>query len=42
MGLLSLEIKQGESIFVLANGKDEKQAINGLSTLVANNFAEED
>ena len=31
MGVLSLGIKQGESIYVIANGKDEAEAIEALS-----------
>lgn len=34
MGVLSLGIRQGESIYVLANGKDEREALSALETLV--------
>lgn len=34
MGVLSLGIKQGESIYVLANGKDERAAISALEELL--------
>jgi len=30
MGVLSLNIKCGESIYVLANGRDEKEALEAL------------
>jgi len=33
MGVLSLGIKNGESIYVLANGKDEKEALAALEEL---------
>lgn len=33
MGVLSLGIKQGETVYVVANGKDEKEAIAALETL---------
>ena len=39
MGVLSLGIRKGESIFVLANGKDENAAVDALQTLVDSNFA---
>lgn len=38
MGVLSLGIKCGESVFVLANGRDEKQALNALYELTENGF----
>lgn len=34
MGVLSLGIKKGESIYVLANGKDEREALKALEDLV--------
>ena len=34
MGVLSLGIKQGETIYVLANGKDEREALEALEALV--------
>ena len=33
MGVLSLKIRCGESIYVLANGKDEKEALDALEEL---------
>ena len=41
MGLLSLGVKYGESIYVFANGSDEKAAVNALVDLVAKNFGEQ-
>ncbi len=41
MGLLSLGVKYGESIYVFANGGDEKAAVNALVDLVAKNFGEQ-
>ena len=35
MGVLSLGIKQGESIYVIANGKDESDAIEALEAAAA-------
>ena len=35
MGVLSLGIKKGESIYVLANGKDERAALQALEDLVS-------
>ena len=40
MGLLSLGVKKGESIYVFANGGDEKDAVEALAELVENNFGE--
>lgn len=40
MGLLSLGVKYGESIYVFANGKDEKEAVAALAELVESNFGE--
>ncbi|HBU11783.1 MAG TPA: phosphocarrier protein HPr [Clostridiales bacterium] len=40
MGLLSLGVKYGESIYVFANGKDEKEAVAALVDLVDSNFGE--
>lgn len=40
MGLLSLGVKHGESIYIFANGKDEKEAVAALVELVENNFGE--
>lgn len=36
MGVLSLGIKQGDSIYVIANGKDETGAISALEELAQN------
>lgn len=38
MGLLSLGVKHGESIYIFANGSDEKEAVAALDNLVSNNF----
>lgn len=35
MGVLSLGIRQGDDIFVLANGKDEKEALAALEAVVS-------
>lgn len=35
MGVLSLGIKKGESIYVLANGQDERAALQALEDLVS-------
>ena len=40
MGLLSLGVKSGESIYVFANGVDEQEAIDALNELVESNFGE--
>lgn len=34
MGVLSLGVKQGEKIFVIANGKDETEAVSALEELI--------
>ncbi len=34
MGVLSLGVKQGEKIYIFANGKDEKEAIDAIENLV--------
>jgi len=34
MGVLSLGVKQGEKIYIFANGKDEDEAIGALEKLV--------
>ena len=39
-GFLSLGVKKGESIYVFANGGDEKDAVEALAELVENNFGE--
>ena len=33
MGVLALGVKQGETIYVIANGKDEKEAVSALEKL---------
>lgn len=38
MGVLSLGVKQGEKIYVFANGKDEKDAITAIEKLVTTAF----
>ncbi len=38
MGVLSLGVKQGEKIYVFANGKDEKEAIEAIERLVNTAF----
>ena len=40
LGVLSLGIVQGTSITVLANGPDEKEAVDGLIDLIESNFSE--
>jgi len=40
MGVLSLGIKNGESIYILATGRDEKRAIAALEALVESGFVE--
>ena len=40
MGLLSLGVKKGESIYVFANGSDEKDSVEALAELVENGFGE--
>ena len=40
LGVLSLGIVQGTSITVLANGPDEKEAVDGLIELIESNFSE--
>ena len=38
MGVLSLGVKQGEKIYVFANGKDEIEAIEAIERLVTTAF----
>ena len=38
MGVLSLGVKQGETIYVFANGKDEKDAVEAIERLVTTAF----
>ena len=40
LGVLSLGIVQGTSITILANGPDEKEAVDGLIELIESNFSE--
>ena len=40
MGLLSLAVKKGESIYVFANGPDENAAVNALAELAEKDFGE--
>lgn len=40
LGVLSLGITRGTSINVIADGIDEKEAVDALAALVENNFAE--
>ncbi len=40
LGVLSLGIVQGMTITLLADGADEKEAVEGLAALVATGFAE--
>ena len=40
MGLLSLGVKQNESIYVFANGNDETEAVEALAELAEKNFGE--
>lgn len=40
MGLLSLGVKQNESIYVFANGNDEIEAVEALAELAEKNFGE--
>lgn len=38
--LLSLAVKQGEEVSIIANGKDEEEAIETLLSLVDSGFSE--
>ncbi len=40
LGVLSLGIVQGTSITVIANGPDEKEAVDGLIDLIESDFNE--
>ena len=40
LGVISLGIVQGMSITLLADGPDEKEALEGLATLVTSRFEE--
>ena len=39
MGVLSLGLKQGESFYLLVNGKDEQEAVAALEELVSDDAA---
>ena len=41
LGILSLGILQGDTITIIAEGKDEETAVNRLVSLVKSNFEEE-
>lgn len=40
MGVLSLKIQHGESIYVLTNGKDERQAMEAIEELITGEMEE--
>ena len=40
LGVLSLGIVQGTSITIIANGPDEKEAVDGLIDLIESGFSE--
>ncbi len=40
LGVLSLGITKGASITLIADGPDEKEAVDDLAELIAQNFAE--
>ena len=40
LGVLSLGISKGTKVTIVADGSDEKEAINALSELVNSNFSE--
>ena len=40
LGILSLGITKGATISIIANGPDEKEAVDSLVDLVMSNFAE--
>ena len=40
LGVLSLGIVKGTSVNLVADGSDEKEALNTLSTLIASDFTE--
>ncbi len=41
MGVLSLGVQRGEAIHLIANGEDERAAIEAMSKLVDEDFGEE-
>lgn len=40
MGVLSLGVQAGEAVHVIANGEDERAALDALTALVESDFAE--
>lgn len=40
LGVLSLGIVKGTSVNIVADGSDEKEALNTLATLIASDFTE--
>ena len=40
LGVLSLGITKGTAINIIADGADEKEAVEGLVNLISNDFAE--
>jgi len=40
LGVLSLGIVKGTSVSIVADGSDEKEALNTLATLIASDFTE--
>ncbi len=41
MGMLSLGVSQGESIHIVVNGDDEKEALTALTKLIKDQFPDE-
>ena len=40
LGVLSLGVRQGDSVTLIANGIDENEAIEGLCSLILSGFAD--
>ncbi len=40
ISVLSMGAVKGDKLMIFATGEDEKQAVNALQTLIANNFKE--
>lgn len=40
MGVLSLGVQSGESIHLIVNGDDEKEAMDAIAALIASDFEE--
>ena len=40
LGVLSLGVRQGDSVTLIADGMDENEAIEGLCTLILRGFAD--